>query len=448
MTFFAIFRRQAYAQTTPWVLLFFWFAAATSLALFRRWGMVAMGGIGLLLLLAFVMRSKTLSDGISREGVFKILLIAGSSLFALALTEGLLRLLPGWLPIEVQQVIRADPRDYGVAHAYIGHLHKPNNTLVISGRDFRAVHHTDGFGFRNPWPWPKTAAIVALGDSVTFGQGVEDEQAWPAILTRALPESSVINLGLIGSGPQQYLRVYETFGQKRRPKVVLVGLFMGNDFWDAEMFDLWLKSGAGGSYMVWRDFGRPLSVGLDLKQPVADLLRSVLWRAKLILRKSYLCNLVLYVRANSAGWLPSGKKTFTASDGSRIELWPDQLDNNTRNAKHGQHVFQFVLNALAQIHSLAKENGGTSLVILEPSKEQVYLPLLGESPPDPGTPLRAALAELGIPYLDLLDEFRRRAAKGEALFFETDGHPNVRGYALIAELVISHFKQHAKEYGL
>jgi hypothetical protein len=43
------------------------------------------------------------------------------------------------------------------------------------------------------------------------------------------------------------------FGQLR-PKVVLVGLFIGNDFWDAEMFDLWFKSGAGGSYMIWRDF--------------------------------------------------------------------------------------------------------------------------------------------------------------------------------------------------
>jgi len=34
------------------------------------------------------------------------------------------------------------------------------------------------------------------------------------------------------------------------------------------------------------------------------------------------------------------------------------------------------------------------------------------------------------------------------LYFETDGHPNARGYALIAELVISHLKQHAKEFGL
>ncbi|MGE5304443.1 MAG: SGNH/GDSL hydrolase family protein [Alphaproteobacteria bacterium] len=359
-----------------------------------------------------------------------------------------MRLVPGLLPIEVQQIIRRNPSNYGVAHPYIGHLQTPNNALVISGRDFRAVHHTDGLGFRNSWPWPKTADIVALGDSVTFGQGVEDDQAWPAVLSHSFPSSRVINLGLIGAGPQQYLRVYETFGLKLRPKVVLVGFFSGNDFWDAETFDLWLKSGAGGNYMVWRDFGRPMSASLDLKQPVGNLVRNLWWRVKLVLRKSYLCNLLLYVRGDFTGWLPSGKKIYKSPDGSRLELEPSVIANNTKNARPGHRAFQLTLDALQRIDSLAKENGGTALVILQPSKEEVYLPLVGAPVPDPAAPLRAALAERRIPYLDLLKEFRHRAARGEVFFFETDGHPNPRGYALIAEVVSSYLKQHAKEYGL
>ena len=229
---------------------------------------MAIGCIGFLLLLTLVMRSKVLSEGISREGVFKILVLAGSSFLALVLTEAILRLFSSRLPVEVQQIVRADPSNYGVFHPYIGNLGKPNNALVLEGRDFHAVHHTDGYGFRNSWPWPKTADIVTLGDSVVFGQGVEDEQAWPAILAHSFPKSRVINLGLIGAGPQQYLRVYETFGLKLHPKFVLVGFFMGNDFWDAETFDLWLKSGTGGNYMVWRDFGRPTNVSLESQQPI------------------------------------------------------------------------------------------------------------------------------------------------------------------------------------
>jgi lysophospholipase L1-like esterase len=62
--------------------------------------------------------------------------------------------------------------------------------------------------------------------------------------------------------------------------------------------------------------------------------------------------------------------------------------------------------------------------------------------------LRAALEKRGIPYIDVLEDFRRRAAEGEVLFFETDGHPNAKGYALIGDLVSSYLKRHAKEYGL
>jgi lysophospholipase L1-like esterase len=385
---------------------------------------------------------------ISFRALCSVLLISSSILLAVILAEGLLRLLPALLPVELQQIIRADPSDYGVSHLYIGHLHKPNNALVVAGRDFHAVHHTDGYGFRNSWPWPKTAEIVTLGDSVTFGQGVEDEQAWPAILARSFPASRVVNLGLIGAGPQQYLRVYETFGLKLRPKVVLVGLFTGNDFWDAEMFNLWLKSGAGGSYMVWRDFGRPTRVSLDPQQPFGEFVSALWGRAKLIARRSYLCNLLLYVRGDFTRWISTGKRIFKAPDGSRLELVPSVLANNTKYARPGYRVFELAVDALQRIHSLAKENGATVLVVLQHSKEEVYLPLLGEALPDSAAPLRAALAERGIPYLDLLQEFRRRAAKGEVLFFETDGHPNGRGYALIAELVKNHLKQHAREYAL
>jgi len=437
---FVVFRRQAYAQRKPWLFIFFWFAAATSLVLFRRWGIMATGCIGLLLLLTLVMRSKFLTEGIPREAIVKILLLSGAGLFALALTEGLLRLFSDRLPVEIQRVIRADPSNYGVVHSYIGYLHRPNNTFVVSGKGFSGVHHTDGHGFRNPWPWPERAEIITLGDSVTFGQGVNDEQAWPAVLARAFPSSRIINLGLIGAGPQQYLRVYETFGLTLHPKVVLVGFFIGNDFWDAEMFDRWLKSGAGGSYMVWRDFGKPASVG--------SLVSRLLWRGQLLARKSYLYNLLLYVRENVQNWVPSGKKVFEAPDGRRVELSPASLANNTKRANPGDHVFQVVIDALQRIDSLAKENGATALVVLQRSKEEVYLPLLGESPPDAAAPLREALGERGIPYLDLLQEFRRRAAAGEVLFFEADGHPNSRGYALIAEIVSSYLKKHAREYGL
>ena len=114
------------------------------------------------------MVGKTIRKPIFVRLLFAGILFGASMLIALLLAEGILRFAPDLLPVEVQHIITRNPSNYGVAHPYIGHLQTPNNALVISGRDFHAVHHTDGYGFRNRWPWPETAQILALGDSEVF----------------------------------------------------------------------------------------------------------------------------------------------------------------------------------------------------------------------------------------------------------------------------------------
>ena len=382
------------------------------------------------------------------------LLYAGSIFFAVTLAEGILRLVPGLLSVELQQIVEARPDNFGIAHPYIGYLHKPNNTFITAGRDFRAANHTDGYGFRNAWPWPARAEIVTVGDSLTFGYGVEDDQAWPALIVRKLSPNRLINLGLNGAGPHQYLRVYETFGRSLRPKVLLVGFFVRNDFWDADMFDRWLKLGAPGSYLLWRDFGRPRSTSLNLNQPIGDLVVSVLWRCHLLASNSRLYNFLQHVRKSLRtylrGYSPSQLKFFQAPDGTQLQLDIEDFTNKVRIGQPGHRAFAISVEALQRLDSIARANGTSILIVLQPSKEEVYLPLVGETTfdADPGRPLRVKLKELGIPYIDLLPDFRARAAKGDALFFEVDGHPNARGYALIAELVVAHLKDNANKYGL
>lgn len=390
----------------------------------------------------------TVLKRLPHQAVFVSLMITGSMLFTLILIETILRLFPGLLAPEIRKAIQAIPENYGVSHPYIGHLHTPNNAFVLRGVDFTAVHHTDGHGFRNAWPWPDKAEIVALGDSVTFGQGVEDQQAWPAILARALPKSRVINLGLIGAGPQEYLRVYETFGLKLRPKLLLVGIFLRNDFWDADMFDRWLQSGWGGNYMVWRDFGRPEKLSFHLEEPIRSIRAILKWYRGLLSRSSYLYNLLLYVRGAARKWRPTEVVTFQLPDGARLELQPGNFERNTNESTPGSREFDLVFHALERIWLIARQNGTRVLIVFQPSKEETYLPLLGETVPDVSGPLRRELERLGVACLDLGPIFRERAAAGEKLFFEVDGHPNAQGYALIAEGTLSYLRENAKRYGL
>jgi hypothetical protein len=375
-------------------------------------------------------------------------LIGCGILLAAALTEVVLRFFPGLLSGDLQRLIQAVPDDKGIADPYIGYRHKPNNTFILAGKDFRAVNHTDNYGFRNAWPWPEKAEIVAVGDSLTFGYGVEDDQTWPALVAKELPHNHLINLGLIGGSPQQYLRVYETFGTRFRPNLLLVGFFASNDFWDADKFDRWLKSGAGGNYLVWRDFGEPESTSISLEQPIGNLISGLVWRWHLLASESRVYNLLRYAPWYLKKWAFSEIRIFQGPNGTRLELNPKALASESKRARPGYHPFNIAITALQRLHSIARATGTDVLVVLQPSKEEVYLPLMGEPPPDLTGPLRVKLGEIGIPYLDLLPGFRSRAEKGEVLFFEADGHPNRRGYALIADLVLAHLKSHAKQYGL
>jgi hypothetical protein len=79
---------------------------------------------------------------------------------------------------------------------------------------------------------------VAVGDSFTFGMGVEHDSTWVAQLS-ARAGREVINLGVPGWGPQQYTRAVERYGMTLNPKVILYGIYR-NDLQDALAFDQWL----------------------------------------------------------------------------------------------------------------------------------------------------------------------------------------------------------------
>jgi hypothetical protein len=224
------------------------------------------------------------------------------------------------------------------------------------------------------------------------------------------------------------------------PRILLVGLFVRNDFWDADLFDRWLTSGVGGSYMVWRDFGRPLRS--------AGTKSALEWRLYLLARESYLFNLLHEGRKNARGSQLFEPAILQLADGSQLQLMPNDFASKTTGAQPDRREFRLVLDALQHIQATASRNGTQTLVILQPSKEEVYLPLLGGVPPDPSGPLREALTRVGIEYVDVIPVFRQHAAAGELLFFEVDGHPNAAGYALIAATVLSYLKEHGERYAL
>lgn len=74
---------------------------------------------------------------------------------------------------------------------------------------------------------PTGETIVALGDSLTAGYGVQGNEAWPALVSRAIGRP-VINAGVSGNTTADGLRRVERDVIAHNPRVVIV-MLGGND---------------------------------------------------------------------------------------------------------------------------------------------------------------------------------------------------------------------------
>lgn len=364
--------------------------------------------------------------------LLNLALLAGSTVVALAFAEAAVRLFPDLLPEAAQlrlhwAEIQREEKPTSVPHPYIGFLYPANHRGEVAREDLRFAFTTDQDGFRNSDPRPARADIVTVGDSWVFGYGVDDEQAWPRLVGDNLPAHPVVNLGLVGSSPQQYLRVYQTFGMPLRPRLLVFGLFPGNDVEDARLFEKWLEAGSPGNYDYWRFFGGDVPTMSLTKRSHLMVTLAELWKNR---QSSY----------------PG--KTITLADGSRLRLAPAVIERNAQRSRPGDPAFERVVQTIQETARLAQSHGTSLLVLLFPTKEAVYLPTVGERSPSPLAPFLPVLDRLGIRYLDLTGPLQERARKGEKLYFEIDGHVNRLGNEVIAETVLAHLRAHAEEYGL
>ena len=368
--------------------------------------------------------------------VATLALLGASIVLALGIAELSLRLFPELMPAEAQ--LRLHWRELhqetvSLAHPYLGFVYPPDHEgrFERANGDFAFTYTTDEHGFRNPAPWPERAEIVVLGDSMAFGYGVDDDAAWTALLADQLPGLRIVNLGLIGAAPQQYLRIYKTFGRGLRPDLVLFCLFPGNDLADAVQFQAWLQSGSPGNYDEWRRSPRPDAAQTGIRN---------------LLDQIYVATFLRYARQSLGSRL--GGRTIEFADGGQLQLAPAVYARNEILTQPDHDSFRLVLDAVEQTRALAEETGSQFLVVLVPTKEEVYLPLLDQEPPPATAPFAARFEQDGLPYLDLTPPFQAAAREGERLFFEVDGHPNAAGYRLIAEVVLDHLRRSAPSLDL
>jgi lysophospholipase L1-like esterase len=281
-----------------------------------------------------------------------------------------------------------------------------------SGRPHARGIHTgvavafNGFGLRDaersPQPAPGTVRILALGDSVTFGMGVAQEQTYPrqteALLNaaRAGAPVEVLNMGMPGYNTIHQLAQLRELGLALQPRAVVVG-FLYNDI---EPSTAQREKGLEKQEV---SFARRVKSGINA---------AALW-----LKKNSLFVAWMTPRVGMA-LRPLGVKGL----GQVGEIKDQYVDANPQ--------WRRMRAALLEMKSLTAERGIELVVMIIPAMTKFS---------DATYPIKeyhqavaAFCREHGIKVLDLLPAFW--GIDGTQFWISsTDGHPNARGQRLIAE---------------
>ena len=108
-----------------------------------------------------------------------------------------------------------------------GHVQVPNSSDSERGRGFTVTYTIDGDGYRaTPAPARPRATVAFLGDSFTYGWGVNDDQTYPYVLaTEHWRDLRVVNAGVEGYGLTQfYLGVVDMLARPPFPSAIIVAI--------------------------------------------------------------------------------------------------------------------------------------------------------------------------------------------------------------------------------
>lgn len=293
--------------------------------------------------------------------------------------------------------------------------------------EYRTVVRTDAEGYRladdEPVRPDGAVRVLAIGDSFTFGVGVDAEDAFPAALERSLSRGAgawhVRNGGVGGYGPLRSAHALFSRQGDWRPEIVVHAIYVGNDLEDSDP----------ATYRTSPEVrdGRMVTPG---RHPFA--------RARMFLRTR--SHLYAFLRQHCYG-LYRATGLWQRSqyvDPVGLAEWPARIRDVTWPAGRG---------AVADIRDWAAERGVRYLVVLVPARWQVddgawqrYRKAWGL--PDEAfdrehaqREVLAALQDLGVPALNLLPVMRRAQADGVPPYYSLDPHWNATGHRLAAEAI-------------
>ena len=318
----------------------------------------------------------------------------------------------------------------------------------------------DRWGFRNH-DVPERSDIVAIGDSHTYGNTATMEDSWPYVLGR-LSGRQVYNMGMGGYGPNQYFHLFETKALKLRPRTIIVGLYMGDDFENAYLItyglDHWAYLRALSAdkvdFDIWK--GQPSAPSWHKQMRVWLSRHSIVYQ--IIFHGSLLGQLQGEVQIKNGQTISDEVTSLAIPTKNILEAFRPRgilrnLDQESAAIREGMRI---TFKLLAEMNEISRQNNIQFVVAVIPTKEMVFADYLehnktialGDIVDQLLANERLArertfqfLHDSKIRYVDTLPALRRSVEHELYARTAADMHPSRNGYRVIAEEVYEALKQ-------
>ena len=344
-------------------------------------------------------------------------------------TEFALRQTPDLLPVQWQIKLHENSRKHHVIpDETIGFLLQPQQHEHLTNADYDYVKETDAHGFPNREPWPETVDIVFLGDSLITGEGVGIERQFTTLVSRMLSNRPVLNLGVPGAGPERQLEIYRRFGSGLHPRLIVTCWYLISDLMNDTHFRAWRRDSLGLDYNRFR---YSYSRRNDLRSS---------YHPMRVLQRSVLFGKIDEWMRDGFGNSSVNSQRWQFDDGSDVLLDRAKINLATTAATTDDLRIERTMASLAGLQKLAESQHAELLVMLIPSKEELY----GLPPENISHSIIAQVRErLTTQPVTVLDLYRalRQAGIRRTMFYRRDSHLNDDGNRLVAETFVSWWRE-------
>lgn len=317
---------------------------------------------------------------------------------------------------------------------------KPNATAHFVALDFDTEVTINSLGLRDKNRTMEkdndTYRILIVGDSFTYGFGVNNNESYPAVLESLLngqasdTKFEVWNAGFASGYTEDTFYLYlREVGVQFNPDMIIVGLYVENDILD------FLKN----SY-VFDDAGKLTRITSDFYHVENGKLRRMDTTEMSSAERAFFFAKKLFLRYSRAySYFYNIFSTMLAKENNPIfdNEYSDVIEENFEKTKY----------YLGQIKELSVQNNITFAIILLPGKissDELWENYLSKNPKSvrdkPEKILLSYCQEINVTCLNLWSYFTD-STDGEKYYFEHDAHwskeGNQKGAEIIYELLLS-----------